>query len=248
MKLHPKVLLLVMFFLIGQLPLNSIANSGYRKGSENISVISSSESELSTISVTGFGKSSSQEPDIANFSITIRTEDKTAAGATSKNAELSQKILGILASNGVPKSDITTSGFSVNLEFDFKDGKSEIIGYVATNVLSIEVPADNVGGIIDAVTVEDVSIGGISFKLKEENQNKKITEALANAVKDAKTKADAIAMAAGVSIIGIKSISESASFSPFDRSTFLGAAGASTEILPEDITVTAQVSVSYILD
>ena len=210
MGLKRKFLLVVIVcLLIVQIPLNSFAQNRNKKASENISVISSSESELSTVSVSGIGKSSSQEPDLAEFSITIRTEDKTAQGATSKNADLSQKILNTLESKGIPKSDIKTASFSVNPEFDFKDGESKIIGYVATNVLSVESVASAVGSIIDSVTTEDVSVGGINFKLKEENQIKKEKEALENAVKDARTKADIISMAAGVSIIGVKSISES---------------------------------------
>lgn len=240
------VFILVISFVI---PLPLFARTYAKKGDSSPVVISTEEAQdLSTITVTGSGKSTGSDPDLADLSITITTKGKSAKEATSKNASTTQSILSILSSLGIPKKDIETTGFNVSPDFDFSGGTSKIVGYIATNSLSVEVISSRVGEVIDSVTEEDVSVSGIGFKLNEENSKKKQNEALENAVKEARLKAEAIAKAASVNIIGIKSISES-SFTgivPF-QAGLAEASSVKTEIIPGEITLTTSVSISFII-
>lgn len=245
-----KKLLVFITVILLLIPLPLSARNYTKKGDSSPVVISTEEAiDLSTITVTGSGKSTGSDPDLANLSITISTKGKTAKEATSKNASTSQSVLNILSSIGIPKKDIETTGFNVSIDYDFINGESKIVGYIATNALQVEVIASKVGEVIDSVTEEDVSIGGIGYKLNVENSKKKQNEALENAVKEARGKAEAIAKAAGVNIIGIKSINESFSVGivPF-QTGIAEATTPKTEIIPGEITASASVSISFIID
>lgn len=242
------VIFILLFTLASPLPL--FARTYAKKNNSSPVVISTEEAQdLSTITVSGTGESTGSDPDLANLSITVTTKGETAKEATSKNASTTQNILSILSILGIPKKDIETTGFNVNPDYEFSGGTSRIKGYVATNTLSVEVISSRVGEVIDSVTEEDVSVNGIGFKLNEENSRKKQSEALENAVKEARQKAEAIAKAAGVTIIGIKSISEGGSFggiTPF-QTGLADASSVKTEILPGEIMATTSVNISFII-
>ena len=89
----------------------------------------------------------------------------------------------------------------------------------------------------------------MSDEIKKEAKN----EALTNAVKDANNKADAIAKALAVDILEIYSVNEAGTSYPGpilyeSMDTLKSAAGSAAPpvILPQDLEVTANISIVYI--
>lgn len=210
---------------------------------------------VSTLSVTGSGESKAQ-PDIATLFISSTAKGKTASEATNLNASLTQKLIDTLLKMGVLEKDIQTSGLSIYPIYkqnqgginDFGD-VSKIIGYQASNSVNVIVRRiGDVGHIIDSVTlVGDYTVSGINFGLDKDDTFE--NDALKEAVTDARRKADVVAIAAGKSITGIKTISVgNAGSGNIFKGLGIAEASASTPVSPGELTVTADVSIEYLLN
>lgn len=210
---------------------------------------------VSTLNVSGHGESVAK-PDIATLNIGASSRGKTANEATALNSTSVQKLINTLTMAGILEKDIKTNNVSVfpvykptrPSENDFND-VNKILGYEASNYVQAKIRnVNDVGRVIDLVTLAgDYTISGLDFGLEKDDSFE--AEALKEAVKDARAKADVVAEAAGVSIAGIKNITVGTSFSPIFKG-FSGAeaAAADTPVLPGETTVTQDVSIEYLLD
>ena len=203
----------------------------------------------STLLVTGTGEVKAK-PDKATITIEVSTRGKTANEAVSSNATLAQKLLNTLVKSGIAEKDIQTLNVNVFPVYkdkpNFQPVDSVIIGYEATNSLIATVRKINdVGNTIDLiVSIGDYTIQGIAFALENDKSPK--GEALKDAVADALEKAQIVTESAGTAIKGIKKISVD---NNFVSSGLLAATSKdSTPILPGDLTVSASVSIEYIID
>lgn len=213
------------------------------------SAFAETDCDLSTLSVSGAGEVKTS-PDVASISVGVLTKGKTAADAVSSNSAASQKLLDALRSSGVADKDIQTSSISVypmykNSPQGFDD-QSTIVGYQANNQLTATIrKVADVGKIIDAISLAgNFSINGVSFSL--DNDDTFQAEALGKAVSDARKKADAVAKAAGLTITGVKNINVDSYGAP----KIFGAAAdaaSNTQVLPGDVSVTANVNIQYLL-
>src|ERR671936_2698920 len=126
----------------------------------------------------------------------------------SQNARDMQAVLDAVETAGVDKKDIRT--LAVRLEQQTLDrGKpTERKVYVASNQIEVTIhDLSSVGSVIDAaVRAGADSVGNISFQLANPNQVR--TDALKQAVRGARAKADALAEAAGTSVERVVSIDE----------------------------------------
>jgi hypothetical protein len=117
-------------------------------------------------------------------------------------------VLGRLKGTGLPPDAIRTSGYDLQPEFDFANGKQTLRGYVARN--SIDVRVDDitrVGEVLDlAVGSGATSVSGVRFDLKDRTAAER--EALKRAVADARARADAAASGAGLTIERVVRIEE----------------------------------------
>ncbi len=166
--------------------------------------------EQQTLSVNGSGEVYI-DPDLANISFAVETNAKTASDAVKENAEKTNKVLEALKSQ-IGKDDIlSTTGYNLSpvYEYNNQTKKSEFTGYRATNSVLVKTfNLKNVGNLIDsAAEAGSNSIQGLTFDSTKRNEHMK--EALAKAVKDAKTTAETVANAAGVKITTIYQISPS---------------------------------------
>ena len=119
-----------------------------------------------------------------------------------------QSAIDTLTGLGISKDDIRTSRLSASQVTDPRNN-SVITGYRATNSVQVTVRnLDRVGAIVDAVTSAGANrVDGVTFAVESQEAPK--NQARAQAMQNARAKADQLASLAGVQVVGIKSIEES---------------------------------------
>ena len=207
--------------------------------------------EAKTINVVGVGTAKGK-PDrvILTFSVIARGE--TATKAYQDNAEKINSVIAALKEAGIAEEQMETVGYRLNPIYRHPKGEEPTIaGYECRSSLKVTLTSlEGVGEIIDrAVKAGANQVSSVSFTLSEEERERLKAEALSLAVKDAKGKAETIARAAGISLVGPKSISLTSTPTPIIyRKALAEAAPVPTPpqiIPPEELSVTVTVSVVY---
>src|SRR3989339_1152400 len=207
-----------------------------------------------TLIVTGVGNVN-VEPDTATITLGVQTDEKTASKAQSKNAEIMQKVIDSIKSFNIPKDKIRTSKFSIWPKMKYENGSSSLIGYTCSNQVTIIISdeLEKVSKIIDKGTSAGANqVLSINFSRKDILPYRK--EALKLAVDAAKSKARAIADAAGLTLVRIEKIQEQelnnwgmlTQQANISADRVLGGE-SSTPIYGGDINVTMSVNVTYVV-
>lgn len=200
-------------------------------------------STTSTVTVTGNG-SVTAVPDQASFSFTVQTKAATAAAALARNSNDTRAVIAAVEAAGVPDANIQTAQVSLNPVVS-NDGTS-IVGYSAVDTISVtKLTIPKAGSVVDAaVGAGATDVSGPSLELSA--QDALYNTALKNAVANAKSKAQALADAAGRNLGEVVSIVEGCGAVPLPFS--VGAAkNASTPIEPGTQEIQATVTVTYAL-
>jgi uncharacterized protein YggE len=147
-------------------------------------------------------------PDRAFVSIAAESRAKTSREAQRLNAEAMTAVLAKLKASGLAGDAIQTTGYDLQPEFDYANGRQTLKGYVARN--SIDVRVDDLpklGDTLDiAVGAGATSVAGVRFDLKDRSGAER--EALQRAVEDARARANAAAAGAGMKVDRIVRIEE----------------------------------------
>ncbi|HEU5256574.1 MAG TPA: SIMPL domain-containing protein [Vicinamibacterales bacterium] len=192
-------------------------------------------------------------PDRAWITIGAESRAPSPREAQRRNTELMRPVQDKLRSAGVPADAVRTTGYDVQYEWDFVNGKRVGRGYVARNTIEVRIDAiDKVGEYLEiAVGSGATSLNGIRFDIKD--QGKLEREAIRQAVADARAKADAAAAGAGRAIDRILRIDEQGVASPpmpvpYLRATAQAtAADAAPPIAAGQIEIRARVSLTAVL-
>lgn len=189
-------------------------------------------------------------PDEAIVRLGVQKTAKTAGDAQKQANEVANKLIAALAKLGIDKADIQTS--QVNLYPQYTQPKPNespaLSGYQASNILSVRLKdLGKVGPVIDAGVDAGVNnVQGVEFNLR--NGRGPRADALKDAVADARSKADAIAEALGVKIVGVFDAATDANYSPVQPYMARGAmmkADMGTPVEPGQIEVNVTVTVRY---
>ena len=214
-----------------------------------------SNSEAQGLSVSGEGRASAA-PDVAVLGLGVSAKASTVKAANSETQDAMSDLLDSLEDNGVEEKDIQTSQFSVYPEYDYRDGEQILTGYRVSHMLQVKVrDIDKAGEVID----DAVDAGGdllqvqsISFTIDDTTALR--SEARAEAVADAQTKAEELATLAGVSLGKPTYISESIS-TPYYPQPYYDRGGvyameeaAVTEISTGELEVVVSVHMTYTIE
>ena len=166
---------------------------------------SASDEPRDGITVTGVGRVSTV-PDEAEFSLGVTTTGQSARAAMSANAAQMRRLNEALEAAGVAARDIQTRDVSVGSDYD-ADGRSD--QFVASNTVSVLIrDLDSAGAVLDAATRAGANnVYGPS--LTRSNRDGLERKALGDAVANARKRAEALAVAAGVELGPVTAISES---------------------------------------
>ncbi len=199
-----------------------------------------------TVSVTGEATISAP-PDLAQIEAGVTTDAKTAREAASANNDAMGKVLLALKSAGLSEKDYQTSRLSLQPQYSSQNraGTNVLTGYRASNQVTIKLrDVSKIAGVIDAVTAAGANdIGGINFMVS--NASKLLDDARAEAVTDARRKAEIYAKAAGVALGAPVSISEHGAAMPVMYRRAAAPMAAEAPIAPGEETLRVTVGVSW---
>ena len=212
--------------------------------------VSPAQSER-TLNVTGIGQVFIT-PDIAYLYIGVHTEKPTAAEAVTANNTQTQQVIDALKNFGVDAKDIHTSSFSIWPidRYDPTTGAATGEKYYAVDNQVYITARDltKLGALLDTVVKAGAnSINSIQFDLADKTEVMK--QARAAAVTNAKSQAEELAGLANVSLVEITNISYTDStpyvYAEYGRGGGGGGIQANVPIEPGQMTITANVSVTY---
>jgi uncharacterized protein YggE len=147
-------------------------------------------------------------PDRAWVTIAAETRARTAPEAQRGNTEAMTGVTAKIKASGIPSDAMQTTGYTLQPEFDYANGRQTLRGYAARNQLQVRVDTlAKLGEIIDAaVSVGATNVSSIRFDLQDRDTAER--EALRQAVTDARARADAVAAGAGQKVDHVLRIEE----------------------------------------
>lgn len=152
--------------------------------------------ENDAIFVYGQGKISVQ-PDIATITVGAKVTAKSSQAATQAVAEKISQIILILQNNQINRNDINTQSISIFPQYEYPDGKLQIVGQTAQQSLTAKIRNIDsnekiIGSLIDQIsTIDGVQFSGLNFD--KENKLEAEREARKLAFEEAKRRASEIA-------------------------------------------------------
>ena len=207
-----------------------------------------------TITIGGTG-TAYVAPDTAEITVGVVTEEADAARTHAENAAQTARVHNAVRALGVADRDIQTVHYDFSQRYDMRDGsRSEVIGYTAQNSVIITVRSlNNVGKIIDAALANGANrIDSLNFTASDTSAAK--NEALTDAVRGAKEKAQAVASALGVRLVRIANVYADTQADMPRNENYMpmmmakGASAAATPIAPGELSVAATVNVTYVVE
>lgn len=146
--------------------------------------------------------------DVARVVLGVRESVSDVRLAQSAVNEKINAIYDALIAAGVESKDIATESIYIYANYDYSDGEERLVGYTASNSISIvTTQIDKMGEYIDiAFEAGANSLDSIDFSAQDNTEAQK--EALKLAVENAYEKAEAIAEAAGMEIAAVRSFDE----------------------------------------
>lgn len=163
------------------------------------------------ITVVGQG-SVETVPDMATVTMGVISEAKTGAAAMAQNSDAVTQVIAQLAEAGIEARDVQTSNLSLSPRWDKRSSSSnenrKIGGFVASNMVTVRVrDLAKLGLVLDAVVQSGANnFNGLHFGLQDPQPTQDAARKVA--VEDALRKAQLYAVAAGVTLGDVLTISE----------------------------------------
>ena len=238
--------------LAGLLAAGAEGTAGVVRAQDLATPVVSTAVGVPTVSVSGHGQVN-VPPDTASVSIGIDVIRPTLAEAQEQATAQATTLIESLKAAGIADEDVQTAYFSVNILRDYSENAdpTQITGFEIINQLQLTVRDTNMlGELLDeAVTAGANSINGVNFYV--DDQTAAASEARRLAVEDARTKAEELAAAAGLTLGPVLSIAEG-TVSPLPPPMYAEAGGmemaeAAVPVQPGSSTVSVNVSMTFAL-
>lgn len=148
------------------------------------------EQMLKTITVTGQGIERIPTT-IANVQLGVEIEGQNATQVQEEVAKRSNSLVELLRSRSV--SRLQTSGIQLRPNYTYNDNQRKLVGYVATNLVTFELPIDQVGRVLDeSVKVGATRIDNVTLTATEDAIASAQEKALVKATQSAQKQAQVI--------------------------------------------------------
>jgi uncharacterized protein YggE len=205
-----------------------------------------------SITVNGTGTASAT-PDELQLSLDISATDSSVSSALNAANQAAAAVRDALGKDGVAAGDVQTSGLNVQPQYNQQqyNQQDSISGYIADESLTAELHGLAKAGqvISDAVAAGGNAVRVDSVQLDLTDQSSKLlARARANAIGDARQRAEEYAKAAGLTLGPVQSITEGEADVPVRPLLAFGPAIATASPVPISAgteQVTASVTVVY---
>lgn len=211
------------------------------------------ETPTLTVSETG---TVTHAPDTAFVTFGLDSPGKLLAEAQRQNSAVMSKVMDRLRDLPIDKELIQTSSFTVSPHYrpspkrstDAQPATPEIVGYVVSNIVTVEIRAlDKVGTVIEEVLKAGAnSFQGLHWGLRDEQSAR--LSALKQAAAKAREKATVLSEALHVKLVRVLSVSEGGHMvrpaSPAARMAMDSGAGE-VSVSPGELKIEATVTLVY---
>lgn len=196
-------------------------------------------------------------PDRAQVTVSVQTENADVKMAQSENAAKMDAVVKAIKAAGIADADVRTSGYSIYPVYDDTSSifSKKVKTYRVTNSVQVTIrDVTKTGEVIDAAVAAGANqVDSIMFMVSEELEQSLRSEVLGKAVRKARADADIVAAAAGVTITGVKEINVGSYYPPVYYENARPAAmdakatSVSTPVEPGQVTISAQISATYLI-
>lgn len=187
--------------------------------------IGSGVAASNTITISGEGEVFAV-PDIATFSVSVQERADEVEPAQSAAAEKSNAIIAYLREQGIEERDIRTTGYDVYPRYEWREescpigvrcpgGTQVLLGYEVSQTITVKVrDTEQAGAILSGVGSRGASnVSGLSFTIDDEDALN--AEARAQAIEDARDKANELARQLNVRIVRIVGFHEDGAYKAY---------------------------------
>jgi len=186
-------------------------------------------------------------PDQAWVGIAAESRASVPADAQRTAAEAMKAVQSALAKAGLPGDAIRTTGYSLQPDMEYVNGRGRVRGYIVRNQIEVRVDdLQKLGAVLDAAGGSGAtSMSGLRFDLKERDAAER--EALTLAVRDAMARARALATGGAVVLGPVLRIEDSGDVRPpmpYMTMRAEGGTPAQTPIVPGELEIRSQVTVT----
>ncbi len=202
-----------------------------------------------TIVVSGTGRVS-VEPDLADLRLGVSVARSMVQSARSVAAATMDAILAAATAAGVKRRDLRTTLLSAQPRYDYRENQPPALtGYELMNVVEVTVrDLARLGDVVDATLgAGATSMDGLSFRVADPAPAER--EARLRAMAAARTRADVLAEAAGLEIVGVSHIVEGAATPPpmplMKAERMMAAADMATPVEAGSLEIAVTVVVTY---
>ncbi len=210
------------------------------------------------------------KPDRAGVSVVVEVQEKTAGEAARKNAEIMNHVIEAIKAIGIREEQISTDYYTIYPVYEPRS-KGEacitiyppspecfeqvLVGYKAVNSITVRVELDkaqDIGRVIDAAVSAGANrVYGVSFFISQERLDAAKASLLDKAAKDARSKAESVAKALNLNVVGVKSVDIIDGYYPgpiYYSPVRVDMAEATTPIIPSEQSISASVQVVFWLE
>lgn len=225
-----KTLMIVLIAALAMMPMLALADSTLRvQGNASITVT----------------------PDTAILNVGYSGENSDSSVAQQQTADAITAIVDAVKALGVDEADIVTANLNTYPVYNYTEETQTLRGYRVEHMMAITVnDLDLVGDVLDAALKAGANQAN-SITYKSSREKEVYLQALALAVENATTKADALAIATGVWLGSLEEINEATSYGTYryaDEAQFDGKATAGSlggTLMTGDLEVAASVELVY---
>ncbi|MHB1222473.1 MAG: SIMPL domain-containing protein [Gemmatimonadaceae bacterium] len=191
-------------------------------------------------------------PDRATMVLGVETRSATAAAAGTQNARKQTAVIAALRAAGVAEADIATVSYTMtpDMQYDEKLRTSRVVGYVARNMVRVQVKEiDRIGGYIDAAIEAGANgVNSLDFSASraEEFRRTALQTAMQRACRDAAAMAGAAGGRLGMLVQAVSNeVPNYPPPMPMYARAEMADAKASTPISPGEMTVSVTVQTRW---
>lgn len=187
-------------------------------------------------------------PDMAVIRIGVTSQGKSAREASEANAKQMTSVLAAIKKSGVADRDIQTSRLSLQPRYDTsQSGTARLLGFQITNQVTVKIrKVGDLPAILDhAIAAGANEMSGIEFVVSQQSQL--LDQTRADAMADARRKAEIYAKTAGAKLGRVVSIRDEGA-SPPPHPVMRAMRAGAVPVAPGEQTLRTDVTVSYELE